>query len=278
MTSTTKTPVFFVSHGAPTFAIEPGVLGPRLQVLGGQLPTLRAVLVVSPHWQTRGIEVMTTGVPETVHDFGGFPSSLYALRYPAAGQPELANEAARLLAKAGFATQGDDRRGLDHGAWVPLMHLLPHADVPVFQVSMPLDLDTRQALALGQALAPLREQGVLIVGSGSMTHNLYEFRRSTQAPEAYAREFSAWVQTAVLAHAIHPIIHYRTEAPHAPRAHPTEEHFLPLLVALGAAGDDDTAQAIHGGIVHGVLSMDSYVWGMPQHAADLTAQPTLARK
>ena len=263
MISTTQAPVLFISHGAPTFAIEPGVLGPRLQALGKQLPAIKAVLVVSPHWQTKAVTVMTTVMPETVHDFGGFPASLYALRYPASGHPELAKETARRLNASGFETALDDRRGLDHGAWVPLMHMLPQANVPVFQVSMPLHLNTQEAVKLGQALAPLRELGVLIVSSGSMTHNLYEFRQASSAPAPYVQEFSAWVNTAVLANAINPVIHYRTEAPHAERAHPTEEHFLPLLVALGAQRENDRAELIEGSITHGMLSMDSFVWGMP---------------
>ena len=260
----TKAPVFFISHGAPTFAIEPGLLGPRLQALGGQLSGLKAVLVVSPHWQSRDVKVMTTLQPETVHAFGGFPSSLYELQYPAAGQPAMAREAARLLVEAGFTTGFDDRRGLDHGAWVPLYHLLPQAHVPVFQVSMPATLNTAQAVKLGRSLAPLREQGVMIIGSGSMTHNLDEFRQAGVQPEAYAQEFAAWVRAAVLANAVESLVHYRAEAPHAERAHPTEEHFLPLLVALGAQVPDDAVQVIEGGMTHGVLSMDSYVWGLPQ--------------
>jgi 4,5-DOPA dioxygenase extradiol len=272
MNTSTQTPVLFISHGAPTLAIEPGLLGPQLQRLGQQLQGIRAVLVVSPHWQTRGVKVMATAKPETVHDFGGFPARLYELRYPAAGQPELANEAARLLAAAGFATDLDERRGLDHGAWVPLSHLLPQANVPVFQVSMPFDLSTQSAFKLGQTLAPLREQGVLIMASGSMTHNLHEFRQSASHPQAYALEFANWVKTAVLANAVQPIIQYRTEAPHAQRAHPTEEHFLPLLVALGAQGAGDTPQWINGGVTHGVLSMDSYVWGMPTVATGSSTQ------
>ncbi|OIQ73238.1 LigB family dioxygenase [mine drainage metagenome] len=264
MTSPTQAPVLFISHGAPTFATEPGELGPRLRALGEQLSGLKAVLVVSAHWQTREVTVMTTPVPQTVHDFGGFPASLYALHYPAAGQPELARQAARLVQAAGFLTSVDNQRGLDHGAWVPLMHLLPKADVPVFQVSMPLRLNTADALKLGQALAPLRQQGVLIVASGSMTHNLYEVRQPESPPQAYVREFAAWVKTAVLANDINSVIHYRSQAPQAQRAHPTEEHFLPLLVALGAQGQGDTPSLIEGGITHGVLSMDAYVWGAPK--------------
>lgn len=262
MTTTAKTPALFISHGAPTFAIEPGLLGPLLRTLGTQLPELKAVLVVSPHWQTRGVRVMRTARPETVHDFGGFPSSLYALQYPVDGAPAVADEALRLLQAAGFAVASDDGRGLDHGAWVPLMHLLPEGKVPVFQVSMPFDLTTATAVTLGQALAPLREQGVLIVASGSMTHNLREFRHTGGQPEAYVQEFTAWVQTAVRAKGVQPLIDYRAEAPHAARAHPSEEHFLPLLVAMGATTEADDVTVLQGGIDHGVLSMESYVWGL----------------
>ena len=260
----TPAPVFFISHGAPTFALEPGLLGPQLQKLGARLTDAKAVLVVSPHWQTRDVKVTTTQTPETVHDFGGFPAELYTLQYPAPGQPALANAAAQMLTDAGFATGLDAQRGLDHGAWVPLYHMLPKADVPVFQVSMPASLTTAQAVDMGRALAPLRAQGVVIVASGSMTHNLYEIQQPDAQPEAYAQDFAAWVRTAVQAHAVKPLINYRSEAPHAARAHPTQEHFLPLLVALGAQQDGDTVQVLDGGMTHGVLSMESYVWGMPQ--------------
>jgi 4,5-DOPA dioxygenase extradiol len=259
-----QAPVLFISHGAPTFALEPGLLGPQLQKLGAQLADVKAVLVVSPHWQTRDVRVTTTQTPETVHDFGGFPAGLYTLRYPAPGQPVLAKAAAELLTAAGFSTGLDANRGLDHGAWVPLYHLLPNANLPVFQVSMPVSLTTAQAVDMGRALAPLRAQGVVIVASGSMTHNLYEIRQPDAQPEAYAQEFAAWVRTAVHARAVQSLINYRTEAPHAARAHPTQEHFLPLLVALGAQQDADSVRVLDGGITHGVLSMESYVWGTPQ--------------
>jgi 4,5-DOPA dioxygenase extradiol len=261
-----KAPVLFISHGAPTFALEPGQLGPRLHALGAQLTQVKAVLVVSPHWQTRGVSVSTDAKPETIHDFGGFPARLYDLRYPAAGAPEIAERAAQLLGDAGFATKLDPGRGLDHGAWVPLYHLLPQAQIPVFQVSMPYDLTTEQSVQLGKALAPLREEGVLIVASGSMTHNLREFRQGVSQPAGYVQEFSEWIKTAVLANAVQPVVNYRAEAPHAQRAHPTEEHFLPLLVAMGAQSDGESAQLLAGGIEHGMLSMDSFVWGLPHSA------------
>jgi len=264
-TSNTSAPLLFISHGAPTFAIEPGRLGPQLQALGAQLEGVRAVLVVSPHWQTRGVVVSTDAAPETIHDFGGFPARLYDLHYPASGAPQIAEQAAELLRAAGFATT-TSQHGLDHGAWVPLYHLLPQAQIPVFQVSMPYDLDTEQAMQLGRALAPLRQQGVLILASGSMTHNLREFRQGASQAASYVVEFSDWVRTAVLANAQQPMLQYRSEAPHAERAHPSEEHFLPLLVAMGAQQAGEAVRLIDGGIEHGMLSMDSFVWGMPPTA------------
>lgn len=256
-------PVLFISHGAPTFALEPGLLGPRLTTLGERLSGISAVLVVSAHWQTRGVHVMTTAAPETVHDFGGFPAALYQLQYPAPGAPGLAAEAGRLLSEAGFAVSFNDHRGLDHGAWVPLRFLFPLADVPVFQVSMPYDVDALGALRLGKTLAPLRRRGVLIVGSGSLTHNLYEYQPNASHEATYAREFSNWIRQQVVNRETTAVAHYREGAPHAGRAHPTEDHFLPLLVAQGASHPADAVDVLEGGITHGVLSMDSFAWGLP---------------
>ncbi len=255
-------PVFFISHGAPTFALEPGRLGPQLTTLGQQLSGVKAVLVVSPHWQTREVQVMTTAQPETVHDFGGFPRALYELQYPAAGHPQLASLAAEILKQAGWRVSLETKRGLDHGAWVPLRHLLPDAQVPVFQVSMPHTLTTAQALALGQALAPLREQGVMIMASGSMTHNLYEYRQGNVPAADYAVEFTQWIRQAVNQNDAQSLVDYARLAPHAQRAHPTDEHYLPLLVAMGAHAADEAYQLIDGGITNGILSMESYAWGV----------------
>jgi len=267
-------PVLFISHGAPTFAIEPGVLGLQLQLLGAGLTGVKAVLVVSPHWQSNGVQVMTTSAPDTVHDFGGFPPELYQLQYPAPGAPSFAADAARLLTSAGYEVTLNARRGLDHGAWVPLRFLLPRANLPVFQVSMPVDLDPNGAMKLGETLAPLREHGVMIIGSGSLTHNLYEFRQQATQAASYALEFSGWIRQAVLRRDNDALTAYRTLAPHAARAHPTDEHYLPLLVAAGAVGVPDAVEAIDGGITHGVLSMDSFVWGMPKAATASTRLET----
>lgn len=254
-------PSLFVSHGAPTFALEPGLAGPRLAALGRALPRPEAVLVISPHWMTPTPRVGTAAQPETIHDFGGFDPALYRLSYPARGHAALARRTVERLNAACWNALADERRGLDHGAWVPLIHLFPAADVPVFQVSQPSRLDAQRAFAFGQALAPLADEGVLIVGSGSLTHNLYEFRSGHGHEEAYAAGFAAWVRDAVEQGDTAHLMRTLDEAPDAGRAHPTPEHFWPLLVAAGAAGGTLPAQVIEGGIVHGVLAMDSYAFG-----------------
>lgn len=254
-------PTLFISHGAPTFALEPGVAGGGLAALGRSLPRPRAVLVVSPHWMTRQPQVGLSLRPETIHDFGGFDRALYQLRYPAEGAHLVALRALELLQQAGLPATGDADRGLDHGAWVPLLHLYPQADVPVFQVSLPLAFDADNAWDYGRALAPLAEEGVLIVGSGSLTHNLYEVRFGDPQADAYAAEFAAWVREAVRAGDADRLRRTLEIAPHARRAHPTTEHFLPLLVAAGAAPQLEPVTVIEGGVLHGVLSMDSFVFG-----------------
>ena len=243
------------------------MLGPHLQQIGRALsPDVTAVLVVSAHWQSPGVRVMATRAPKTVHDFGGFPEVLYRLQYAPSGAPALAADVADLLSAAGFVVARDDARGLDHGAWVPLRYLFPDADVPALQVSLPSGIDADGALRLGQALAPLRGRGVLVIGSGSLTHNLHEFRQHVRDPE-YAQRFADWVRDAVLRRDVDALVDYRRRAPHAARAHPTEEHYLPLLVAVGASTADDRAELIAGGMTYGVLSMDSFGFGLPEAAS-----------
>jgi 4,5-DOPA dioxygenase extradiol len=256
-----RQPSVFISHGAPTFALEPGVLGPKLAALGKTLTDVKAVLVVSPHWETRGLRITAVRQPETIHDFGGFPAELYTLQYPTRGAPELAQAAAQLLRTTGYDAVLDYDRGLDHGAWVPLMHLFPEAGLPVMQVSMPWDLDATGALSLGAALAPLRDRGVLVIGSGSLTHNLFEFRQHNPADAPYAHEFAAWARDKVLRKDTASLVDYRRRAPHAERAHPSQDHYLPLLVALGASNATDVPAVIEGGMTYGMISMDSFVWG-----------------
>jgi 4,5-DOPA dioxygenase extradiol len=183
----------FVSHGAPLFALEPGTSGLALRQWGEALlglGTLRGIVIMSPHWMASAPTVMTNPQPQTWHDFGGFPAALYQLQYPATGSPAIAQEVFDLWAHAGISAQPDAKRPLDHGAWVPLMHLFPQADVPVVQVALPVGYGPEQVLAMGLALQTLREHGVLVVGSGSMTHNLAEFGGASTAPLLYVQEFS----------------------------------------------------------------------------------------
>jgi 4,5-DOPA dioxygenase extradiol len=257
----TSFPLLFVSHGAPLFAIEPGLAGQRLAELGRELPRPDAIVILSPHWMTRGeISVTASTAPETIHDFGGFPEALYQLRYPSPGAPALAAHIVGLLQNAGWKSRLDARRGLDHGAWVPLLYLAPEADISIVQVSMPAGLDTYQAWKLGKALAPLREMNVLIVASGSLTHNLYEFRGAATQGADYVKEFAAWTAQNLQAGNTDLLLDYRRHAPSAERAHPTDEHFLPLLIALGAAGERYATRVVEGGVSYGVLAMDSYLF------------------
>lgn len=254
-----RLPALFVSHGAPSFALEPGLAGPQLTALGRELPRPAAVLIVSPHWMSRAPVVMTTARPRTVHDFGGFDAALYDIVYPAVGHPALAMRTLEVLRAAGWVAVADSARGFDHGAWVPMRYLYPDADVPVFQVSMPAALDAGSAFEFGQALAPLAEEGVLIVGSGSLTHNLFGFRFG-QAQDEVSAEFARWIRDAVATGDHERLLRALQMAPNARHAHPTTEHFLPLLIAAGAA-ESSAATVIEGGIAYGVLAMDSFIFG-----------------
>ncbi|WP_287965660.1 class III extradiol ring-cleavage dioxygenase [Diaphorobacter sp.] len=255
-------PALFVSHGAPLFAVDAGETGPALtrwgQALRAQFPGLRGVVVMSPHWMAHGVRVMTGAQPATWHDFGGFPSALYALQYPAPGAPALAQEVLALLQAAGMAAQGDAERPFDHGAWVPLMHLFPQADLPVVQVALPVGAGPQDVYALGAALRSLRSQGVLVVGSGSMTHNLAEFFGGAREPAPYVLAFSRWIEAALERGDLPALLAYRAQAPHAKRAHPTDDHFLPLFFALGAAGDDLNARYLSREVMYGMLAMDAF--------------------
>lgn len=269
--NTSTVPALFLSHGSPMFALDPGQTGPALRAFGEQLqknhPGLKGVVVMSPHWMTRGLGVMTAARPETWHDFGGFPEPLYRLQYPAPGSLELAQQVLELLRQAGAPAQPDPERPFDHGAWVPLMHLLPKADVPVVQVSLPANLGPRELYVMGAALRPLREQGVLVVGSGSMTHNLREFAGGRPAQDApaspYVETFSRWVEDTLTSNDLERLFDFENQAPNAARAHPTDEHFLTIFFALGAAGwgepNASKPQYLTREVMYSYLAMDSFV-------------------
>lgn len=254
-------PVLFISHGAPTFALEPGELGQQLGTLGQSLSGIRAFVVVSPHWQTRDLRVSAHPAPQTIHDFYGFAPALYELQYPAAGAPEAAQEVVTALIAAGMPAIVDREQGMDHGVWVPLMHLRPQADIPVICVSLPIDATPESAYRMGKALAPLRQRGMLVIGSGSLTHNLMEFRGGLNTnASGYVTEFVQWMRDAVASRTLAPLLDYRNSAPHAVIAHPTDEHLLPLQVAFGASDQEDHLDVITTEVRYGMLSMESYLW------------------
>jgi 4,5-DOPA dioxygenase extradiol len=267
-------PALFVSHGAPTFALEPGRAGPLLRAFAKSLPAPRAVVLVSPHWMTRGVFVGAVARPETIHDFGAFPEPLYGLRYAAPGAPEVAAETIGHLKAAGIDAVPETHRGLDHGAWVPLMHMYPEADIPVLQVSLPAYRDIAAFVRLGRALQALRHAGVLVIGSGSITHNLHDFRPGQAAAAPYASAFADWIARTLADGDLDALLDYRARAPHAERAHPQDDHLMPLLVALGAAGDDwRQSVRIDAGIADGALSMDAHVFGVRAAVAADARQP-----
>lgn len=258
-------PSLFISHGSPMTALEPKLTGQRLAELARALPRPRAIVVASAHWLSHAPLVGAAAQPQTVHDFGGFPPALYALQYPAPGAPQVARRAAELIAQAGLPVQLDPGRGLDHGVWVPLRMLYPQADIPVVPLSIQPRLGPAHQLALGRALAPLREEGVLLIGSGSITHNLHDWRGADPAVEApYVRPFIGWVEQQLQRGDVDALLDYRRQAPYAEQAHPTDEHLQPLHFALGAAAAGAfTAQRLDAGIEMGFLAMDIYRFDGP---------------
>lgn len=265
MTSRSDMPAIFVSHGAPDLLIRDVPARAFLSGLFGTLPARpHAILSVSAHWETAAALVDASTHPKTIHDFYGFASELYDVRHSALGAPDLADQVVGLLHSAGFPGATTTRRGLDHGAWVPLALMDPQATIPAFQISIQPHLGPRHHLALGRALAPLRDQGVLILGSGSLTHDLSEYgprRHDVDALQPdWVTGFADWMDAHLAAGDIPALLDYRACAPFAAKNHPTEEHLLPLFVALGAGGDRAQASHLHASATHGILRMDAYAF------------------
>lgn len=255
-------PTLFLSHGAPTLPLTESPARDFLRRLGGELPRPQAILVASAHWETAAPRVSAPAANGTIHDFQGFPAALYALRYPAPPAPAVAERAAGLLDAAGLPGTIDHARGLDHGAWVPLLLMYPEADIPVAQISLQHGPGPAHHLKLGQALAALRQDGVLVIGSGSFTHDLrrfFAFGPDDPAPPDVIA-FADWCDAAIAGGRTADLLAYRRLAPHAVENHPTEEHLLPLFVALGAAGAKARPERLHSSAQHGVLRMDAYAF------------------
>ena len=262
----TRMPVVFISHGAPDALLKAPDAVAAWQAIGQQLPEPTAILVISAHWEARQPTASLSGAPETIHDFSGFSPELYRIQYPAPGAPALAERAVALLSHAGIAAELHPSRGLDHGAWVPLSAMYPQANVPVTQLSLIRHGSPARHLAVGQALAPLREEGVLIMATGAITHNfdwIASRADGVQPPLPKARAFTDWVGVRVAAHDVPGLLNYRA-APFGAEAHPTEDHFLPLFAALGAAGNDAPARH-QPRFTYGGLAMDAYVWSDARH-------------
>ena len=258
----TMLPAIFVSHGAPTLILDACPAREFLKALGAKFPRPRGVLAISAHWETDAPSVNSVVSNPTIHDFYGFPDALYRMRYPAPGAAKLAERTAELLAKAGQPVTVDRARGLDHGAWVPLMLMYPEADIPVVQLSIQTERGPEHHLKVGRALAPLKEEDILIMGSGSTTHNLRTMTRGeVNAPEApWATDFAEWVHAALDEGRTGDLLDYRRKAPHGAHAHPSEDHFMPLFAALGAGGEGARAERLHKSTTYGSLRMDAYAF------------------
>ena len=253
-------PSLFISHGSPMLALQPGESGPALARLAAEMPRPRAIVMVSAHWESHELLVNGNPQPETWHDFGGFAAELFAVQYPAPGLPDLTREVVELLAASDLPARIDSRRPFDHGVWVPLSLMYPQADIPVVQISLPSRQGPELQTRVGKALAGLRADGVLIIGSGSITHNLGELNWNGDSArvEPWAQAFRDWMIDTLASDDEYALHQYRSLAPHAVRAHPSDEHLLPLYFARGAGDEFSIA---HQGFTMGALGMDIYRFG-----------------
>lgn len=249
-------PGLFISHGSPMLAIEPEQIGPALHRLSINLPRPRAIVVMSAHWESEVLEVSIANRPETWHDFKGFPEELYQIRYPAPGNVMLAERIISLLQDAHLAAHPNTLRPRDHGVWMPLLHLYPEADIPVIQISLPVNFTAQQIYHVGQVLARLRQEQILLIGSGSITHNLAELTWTDDAaePPQWAAEFRNWIVHQLANDDFDAVLNWQN-APYIQRNHPTLEHLIPLFFAMGTG---HRFTLVHSSFSLGSLGMDLY--------------------
>ncbi|XP_058744710.1 4,5-DOPA dioxygenase extradiol-like [Vicia villosa] len=252
---------FYISHGSPELAIDETIPAWKFLTSWKQVFPQRpsSILVISGHWDTSVPTVNVVSRNETIHDFGGFPRRMYKLKYPAPGAPKLAKRVKELIESSGLSQVNEDKkRGLDHGTWVPLMLMYPEADIPVCQLSVSSSRDGTYHYNLGKALAPLKDEGVLIIGSGSATHNLRAIGPRESPPPPWALAFDSWLKESLVEGRYDEINHYEEKAPYAKVAHPWPDHFFPLHVAMGAAGENSKAKVIHESWDGGAFSYASF--------------------
>jgi 4,5-DOPA dioxygenase extradiol len=256
-------PAFYISHGSPRLIIEDSASRDFMMSFAKSLPKPRAIVIASAHFGTSRPAVLGDEKPGMIYDFGGMPQ-LRKLVYPAPGDPQIAGKIAELWHAAGLDPALVTGYGYDHGTWVPLMLLYPEADIPVVVISVQPELGPAHHVKVGTALASLRAENVLVIGSGSMTHNLHAFYSSGLPPDAQAEPwvaaFTSWVHDRIESGAADDLINYRARAPHAVDNHPTDEHLMPLFVAIGAGGTSK-GRRIHSSTRSGVISMDTYAFG-----------------
>ncbi|MFW1840342.1 DODA-type extradiol aromatic ring-opening family dioxygenase [Acinetobacter gyllenbergii] len=248
-------PGLFISHGSPMLALDPEQVGPALYRLSSNLPKPQAIIVMSAHWESQALEVNTSTRPETWHDFRGFPPELYNIRYPAPGAPKLAEEILTLFAEAGISAHANSTRPRDHGVWMPLLHMYPDTDIPVIEISLPTQMNADGIYETGKVLAPLREQQILLIGSGSITHNLAELSWQANA------DVPAWASTfrntivSKLSHQDYDAVLDWPSLPYIERNHPSLEHLAPLFFAMGTG---HRFNIVHSSFSMGSLGMDIY--------------------
>ena len=255
-------PAFFLSHGAPTMILDHSATHHFIAQLGSTLSRPDAIIITSGHWET-DIPAITAGdFPKTIHDFYGFPRPLYDIEYPAPGGGRWLNEISALFADAGVPLSAERERGFDHGAWAPLKLMFPDADIPTVQLSLLSGQGAAAHFALGRLLRPLRDRNVLLIGSGSLTHNLHsaQWRNPQAAEPAWVSDFADWTERAVTGGQTDELLAYRKNAPFAAENHPTDEHLMPFFFALGAGSDDVPGRRLHTACELATIRLDAYAF------------------
>ena len=254
-------PSLFLAHGAPDLVLSEHPTKHFLKGLGYVLPKPKAILIISAHWEAHQISLGTARMPETVHDFSGFPQTLYSLKYPAATDHALVKRTQALLGEIGLDVGLDANRGYDHGAWMPLSLLYPKADIPVVQLSLQRGGNARLHFNIGQALAPLRDEGVLVIGSGAVVHNLGALAPDGVSTPDWAKKFDRWIDDNIQNRNLEQLLDFPRQPQNAHKAHPSPEHLMPIFVALGAGWQGGNAMRLHHSFSYSAIGMACYGFG-----------------